>query len=274
MTDPQQFPPHEARRPNPAGMYDFWLGGTANTAADRDAARRIMRAIPEIRQVAWANRGFLARAVLWLAGECGIRQFVDIGAGFPTQRPTHEMARAVAPDARVVYTDSDPAVVARGQAMLSGVPGAAVIEADIRDPDTMLAHPTTRRLIDFGQPVAVLMVAVTQFVPDADDPWALVRRHVDALAPGSHLALSAPTGDHKVDWRVERTLAVYAASTAPAAVRSRAQIERFFDGLEITPPYEGADAAAVHIGLWGAEDVEQADDDASRWFYAAVGRKA
>jgi hypothetical protein len=274
MTEAQENPANAGTaKPNPAGMYDFWLGGTANSPADRDAARQVLQAIPEIRQVAWANRGFLLRVVTWLAGERGIRQFIDIGAGLPTQRPTHEIARAIATEARVVYTDADPLVVARGREMLAGVAGTAVIEADIRQPGAVLEHPHALELIDFAQPVAVLMVAVTQFVPDADDPWALVRRYVGALVPGSSLAVSAPTGDHKVSWRVDQTLGVYAASTAPATVRSKAQFERFFSGLEIVPPYDGAGPAVTHVGLWGAEDPAVADDDASRWFYAAVARK-
>jgi hypothetical protein len=261
--------------PTPAGMYDYYLGGTANTQADREAAERVMRAVPEIKQVAWANRGFLVRVVTWLAEERGIRQFIDLGAGFPTHRPTHEIARAIAPEARVVYTDSDPLAVARGQEMLSGVPGTAVIEADIREHDVLLTHPETQRLIDFGQPVGLLMVAVTQFLPDADDPWDMVRQYVDALASDSYLALSAPTNDHKVDWRVDQTVAVYASSTIPTNVpRTKGEIERFFNGLEIIAPYEGAGPVVAHIGLWGAEDPGFAEDDASRWFYAAVGRKS
>jgi SAM-dependent methyltransferase len=275
MTKAQRNPADAgAAKPNPAGMYDFWLGGTANSPADRAAARRIMQAIPEIRQVAWANRGFLLRAVAWLAEECGIRQFIDIGAGLPTQRPTHEVARTIAADARVLYTDADPLVVARGREMLAAVPDTAVIEADIRQPRVLLDHPQTHQLIDFSQPVALLMVAVTQFVSDHDDPWALIRTYVDALAPGSYLAVSAPTGDHKVAWRVDQTLDVYAGSTAPATVRTKEQFERFFDGLDIISPYEDAGAAVTHVGLWAAEDMEAADDDASRWFYAAVARKA
>lgn len=266
--------PTAAKRPSPAGMYDYWLGGTANSGADRDAAERIMRVIPEIRQVAWANRGFLVRAVTWLADEHGIRQFIDVGAGLPTQRSTHEVVRDIAPDCRVVYTDSDPLVIARGREILAGVPGTAAIEADIRRPAALLAHPGLRQLIDFTQPVGLLMVAVTQFVADAEDPWNLVRQHVDALAPGSYLALSAPTKDHKVGWRVDQTVDVYATSTMPVNVpRTKAEIERFFDGLEIVPPYDGAGRVVSHIGLWGAEDAELADDDASRWFYAAVARK-
>ena len=274
MTDARPAPANGTAKPNPAGIYDYWLGGTANSPADRAAAERIMRAIPEIRQVAWANRGFLIRAVTWLAEECGIRQFIDIGAGRPTQRSTHEVARSVISDSRVVYTDSDPQVVARGHEILAGVPGVGVIQADLRQPRTLLDHPDTRCLIDFAQPVGLLMIAVTQFVSDADNPWRSVRQYVEALAPGSYLALSAPTGDHKVSWRVDQTVDVFATSTIAVNVpRTRSEIERFFDGMEIVPPYDGAGQVVAHVGLWGAEDPELADDDASRWFYAAVARK-
>jgi hypothetical protein len=182
--------------PSPAGIYDYWLGGEAGSPADREAAERIIEAVPEIRQIAWANRGFLMRAVTWMAQERGIRQFIDIGAGFPSQRSTHEVARAVAGDCRVLYTDSDPAAVDRGARMLAGVPGTAVIEADLRQPLALLGHPQAERLIDPARPTGLLVVAVTQFVPDADDPWALVAQHMAPLAPGSCLALSAPTADH------------------------------------------------------------------------------
>ncbi len=209
-----------------------------------------------------------------LAEERGIRQFIDIGAGRPTQRSTHEVARSVISDSRVVYTDSDPQVVARGHEILAGVPGAAVIQADLRQPRTLLDHPDSRRLIDFAQPVGLLMIAVTQFVSDADNPWRCVRQSVEALATGSYLALSAPTADHKVSWRVDQTVGVFATSTIAVNVpRTRSEIERFFEGMEIVPPYDGAGQVVAHVGLWGAEDPESADDDASRRFYAAVARE-
>lgn len=260
--------------PSPAGIYDFWLGGDANSAADREAAQRIIAAVPEIRQIAWANRGFLMRAVTWMAQEQGIRQFIDIGAGFPAQRPTHEVARAVAPECRVLYTDNDPAAVSRGARMLAGVPGTAVIEADIRQPRALFGHPQTGRLIDLTQPTGLLVVAVTQFIPDEDDPWALVAQHMAPLAPGSCLALSAPTADHKVGWKVDRVVAEYAHT--PAGInqpRTKAEIERFFTGLEFAAPYGGAQPGVTFVGLWGCDDPDAADDDASRWFYAGVAAK-
>jgi hypothetical protein len=266
--------PRGPQTASPAGIYDFLLGGADGTAADREAARRIIAALPVIPQVAWANRGFLMRAATWMAQERGIRQFIDIGAGFPAQRPTHEVARAVAPECRVLYTDNDPAAVARGSRMLDGVPGTAVIEADLRQPGALFGHPETMRLIDPSLPTGLLVVAVTQFVSDRDDPWSLVARHMAPLAPGSCLALSAPTADHKVESQVEQVESEYAHSSAGVnQTRTKEEIERFFSGLEIAAPYEGGAPGVTFVGLWGCDDPEAADDDASRWFYAGVGTK-
>ena len=274
MSEAERVPPGvDASRPSPARMYDRYLGGTANFQADRDAVDRILDLVPEMRDAAWANRGFLQRVVRWMA-ERGIRQFIDLGAGLPTQRCTHEVAREILPDARVLYTDNDPGVIAHGHQILAGVPGTAVIEADFRQPGDLLEHPETRRLIGFAAPVGLLIAAVTQFIPDADDPWSLVARYVDALTPGSYLALSAPTADRMAARKIDRILDVYATSTVPlTTARTRAEIERFFTGLEMVPPYEGADPALTSAGLWDCEDPEAAESDGSRSFYVAVARK-
>jgi S-adenosyl methyltransferase len=256
-----------------AGMYDYYLGGTANSAADRAAVERIRSLIPEIVDVAWANRGFLQRAVTRMARDWGIRQYIDIGAGLPTQRNTHEVVGEVVPDGRVLYVDRDPRVIARGTSMLEGAKGTAVIEADLREVDRILSHEETVRLIDFTEPVGLLMVAVTQFIPDEDDPWGLVARYRDAMASDSYFALSAPTNDHQAERIVEGVVEVYRTTPTPGVARTRAQIERFFAGFDIVPPYEGAAPAVDFVGLWDAEDPEAADDDASRWFFAGVGRK-
>jgi hypothetical protein len=254
-------------------MYDYYLGGTANYQADRDAVHRILELVPEMKDAAWANRGFLQRAVNWMTLR-GIRQFIDVGAGMPTQRPTHEVARAIAPDARVLYSDNDPGVIAHGKAILADVPGVAITQADLRQPEELLTGPVTRDLIDFHEPVGLLMVAVTQFVPDADDPWQLIARYMAELVPGSYLALSAPTADHMTDRKIGRIVDVYATSTIPTATaRTAAAIERFFAGLEIVPPYRGAKPALTSAGLWDCEDPEVAESEGSRSFYAAVARK-
>jgi O-methyltransferase involved in polyketide biosynthesis len=274
MSETEPVPPGvDVSKPSPARMYDRYLGGTANFAADRAAVNRILELVPEIRDAAWANRGFLQRAVRWMA-ERGIRQFIDLGAGLPTQRCTHEVARAVVPDARVLYTDNDPSVIAHGEQILADVPGTAVIKADFRRPDDLLGHPATQRLIDFTEPAGLLIVAVTQFIPDADDPWGLVARYTSALAGGSYLALSAPTADHMVTHKVERILEVYATSTIPSNTpRSRAEIERFFAGLAIVPPYQGTGPGLTTAGLWDCEDPETAESEGSRSFYVAVAHK-
>jgi hypothetical protein len=274
MSDSEQIPPGvDASRPSPARMYDRYLGGTANFQADRDAVDRILDIVPEIRDAAWANRGFLQRAVCWMA-ERGIRQFIDLGAGLPTQRSTHEVAREILPDTRVLYTDNDPGVIAHGREILAGVPGTAVIEADFRQPGELLGHPETGRLIDFAEPVGLLIVAVTQFIPDGDDPWSLVAGYVDALAPGSYLALSAPTADRMVAQKVSRILDVYATSTIPLNTpRTKAEVGLYFTGLEIVPPYEGSGPVLTSAGLWDCEDPETAESDGSRSFYVAVARK-
>lgn len=266
--------PEVPEKPFVAGMYDYYLGGTANSAADRAAVEQIRAVLPEIGEAAWANRGFLQRAVRWMAAECGVRQFIDIGAGLPTQRNTHEVVADVFPDGHVVYVDIDPRVIERGTELLGGRPGTSVIEADLRDADGILGHPETRRLIDLSQPVGLLLIAVTQFVGDGEDPWGLVKRYLDAFAPGSFLALSAPTGDFQADRITDEVREVYARTPTPGTPRTRAAVERFFDGLEVVPPYLGAEPKVTFAGLWGAEDPGAADDDGARWFYAAVGRKS
>jgi hypothetical protein len=257
-----------------AGMYDFYLGGTANSAGDRAAVERIRAVLPEIGDAAWANRGFLQRAVKRMAADWGIRQYIDIGAGLPTQRNTHEVVGEVIPDGRVLYVDNDPRVITRGRELLAEVPGTAVILADFREPDEIFNHPETRRLINPNEPAGLLMVAVTQFVADADDPWGLVARYLDAVAPGSYLAISAPTGDHQAPRILDAIREVYARTPTPGYARSREEVEQFFAGLQIVPPYEGAKPVVTFVGEWGAEDPLAADDDGSRWFYAAVGKKS
>lgn len=266
---------HQELTPTAAGMYDFYLGGTAHTPVDRAAGEQILAVLPEVRDTAWANRGFLQRAVRRMAAEWEINQFIDIGAGLPTQRNTHEVVREAIPDGRVVYVDNDPAVVARARQMLAGVPGAAAIQADIRQPDQVLTHRDTQRLIDLNSPVGLLMVAVLHFVSDDDDPWALVASYVDAIPPGSYLAISHASADEISPSLRDATLKVYARTPSPPTERTRGEIARLFSGLEVVPPYEGAEPDVTFAGLWGAEDPEAAaaEGEGSRLFYAAVARK-
>ncbi|WP_084262913.1 SAM-dependent methyltransferase [Actinomadura formosensis] len=258
--------------PSPARMYDYYLGGTDNYEVDRQAADKIRAHVPEVDDVAWANRGFLQRSVRWLA-EHGIRQFIDLGAGLPTMNNTHDAAQAVAPDARVLYADNDPMVRVHANKLLAGSTGTAFITADFRDPDGLFDHEVTREMIDFTKPVGLLLVALVHFVPDEDDPYGLVRRYMSRLAPGSYLALSAGTSDRQPERAIGTIKAVYAKSTASANPRTRAQVERFFDGLEIVPPHDEAAPKVTYAGEWGAEDPIAADSDGSRWVYCAVARK-
>jgi hypothetical protein len=220
----------------------------------------------------YANRGFHGRAAKWLAGQ-GIRQFLDIGSGLPTQNNTHDAVHRTAPEARVVYVDIDPMVAAYAGPLLAGDGTTTVITADLRDPDRLLADPELRRLVDFSQPVGLLMTAVLHFVADGSDPWGLVGRYVGALAPGSYLALSHVTYDRLPPRMVQDAVSIYENSTQPGYVRSRAGVERFFEGLEIVAPYEGAEPGLTYVGMWGAEDPQAADTDGSRILYCGVGRR-
>jgi hypothetical protein len=260
-------------RPSVAGMYDYYLGGTANTAAERAAVERIREVIPEASEGAWANRGFLQRAVKAMAQDWGVRQFIDIGAGLPTQRNTHEVVADATPDGRVVYVDVDSRVIERGQALLTGLDNVAVIQADVRQPKDILEHPETRRLIDFSQPVGILLVAVLHFISDDDDPHGLVAQYMDAVPSGSYLALSNATDDRQAPRLSSAAVEIYKSASSTGHLRTHAEVTRFFDGLEIVPPYPGAEPSVTYVGEWGAEDPEAADDAGSRWVYAAVARK-
>ncbi|MFI0480360.1 SAM-dependent methyltransferase [Actinomadura sp. 9N215] len=273
MSDIEQVPPGvDASVPSPARMYDYFLGGTENFEVDRLAAEKVRESVPEAEDAAWANRGFLQRAVSWLAGK-GVRQFIDIGAGLPSRNNTHDAAQAVAPDARVLYIDNDPIVRVHAEKLLAGSSGTAFITGDFRDPDGILGHPETLATIDFDEPVALLLVALTHFVADDDDPWGLIRRYMDRLVPDSYLALSAATHDRHTERSVQGIKEVYSRSSAGVHTRTRAEIERYFDGLEIVPPYDGAPATLAYAGEWAADDVDAADSDGSRWSYCAVARK-
>ena len=161
---------------NTARVYDYWLGGSNNFLADQDAARAMLAVDPTLRAAVRANRAFLGRAVRYLTGPAGIRQFLDIGSGIPTERNVHEVAQEIAPDSRVVYVDSDEVAVAHSRLLLQDNPAATVIQADLREPEKILADPATQLLLDFSRPVTLLLVAVLHFIPDEEDPWRIVAR--------------------------------------------------------------------------------------------------
>src|ERR1700735_84732 len=191
MSETEQAPPGiDPATPSPARMYDYVLGGTHNFPADRQAAERVRAQSPDLEDAAWVNRAFHQRAARWMAAECGIRQFIDIGSGLPTLANTHDIVQEIAPQARVVYVDIDPMVRAYAAELLADDGTTAVVTADVRDPDRVLDDPELRALIDFAQPAGLLLTAVLHFVADSSDPWGLVARYAAALAPGSYLALS------------------------------------------------------------------------------------
>ncbi len=260
----------EPTTPTPARIYDFMLGGCHNYQVDRDAAAKVMQVVPEIHEIAWANRGFHQRAGRWIAVQ-GIRQFLDVGAGLPTVGNTHEVVREVGPEARVAYVDVDPMVITQTRALLAGVDGTAVIQADLRDPEALLADPDLRALIDFSEPVGLLMTGVLHFVADGSNPWGLLRSYLRAVAPGSYLAVSHGTSENMPPVAVQRWHEVYEEAPQQLQLRTKAEVRRFFDGLQIEVPYEGAAAEPTHLGLWGCEDPALADSDGSRWGFCGVG---
>jgi S-adenosyl methyltransferase len=262
----------DATRPSPARMYDYILGGTNNFPVDREAVEKMRAATPDSVEGMWANRGFHGRAAVWMARQ-GIRQFIDLGSGLPTQNNTHQSVHRVIPDGRVVYVDIDPMVAAHADALLADDGTTTLITADLRQPDMVLGHPDLRRLIDFTEPAGVLMTAVLHFVADGSDPWGLTAQYMAAVAPGSYLALSHGTSDKFAEWRTRAATDVYARATEPVYLRTRAEVERFFDGLDLVPPGEGAEPALSYVGLWGAEDLQAADTDGSRGVYCAVARR-
>jgi O-methyltransferase involved in polyketide biosynthesis len=274
MTEVEQAPPGvDATTPTPARLYDYYLGGTNNFAIDREVAEQLRKSLPELTDAAWANRGFHQRAARWMAGQHGIRQFIDLGSGLPTQGNTHEAVMPLAPAARVVYVDHDPMVLAHAKTLLSGTRAATVIEADLRDPDAVLGHPGLRALLDLTQPTGLLMTAVLHFVADESDPWGLVARYLSAVPPGSYLALSHATADRLPPRAVQAMYDTYENATARIYLRTRAEFERFFDGLELVAPFDGAEPGITFVGKWGAEDACEADTDGSRVLYCGVARR-
>lgn len=274
MGEPGHPPPGvDASRPSPARLYDYYLGGTNNLPVDREFGDLIKAAVPDLLDGVWANRGFHQRAAMWLAEQAGLRQFIDIGSGLPTRSNTHEAVHAIAPGARVVYVDHDPMVAAYAGQLLADDGTTAVVTADLREPESILSAPELRALIDFSQPVGLLMTAVLHFVADGSDPWALVARYVAATAPGSYLALSHFTADKMPPRAIQAGQDVYERATESIYPRTREQVLRFFDGLELVPPTNGAEPALSYVGVWGAEDPVAADTDGSRGLYCGVARR-
>ncbi len=220
--------------PSVARMYDYFLGGKDNYASDRAAAEAVAQALPTVEGVARANRAFLQRAVRHVAG-LGIDQFLDIGTGLPTQGNVHEIARKERPGARVVYVDNDPMVTVHARALVATDELTAIVQADMREPDTVLDDPQVHTLIDFRRPVCVLFVAVLHFLHDEENPAALVRRFTDALPAGSHVILSHAALEEQRNVQVGETYRAQSASASLVA-RTRDQVTALLDGLTILDP--------------------------------------
>lgn len=253
--------------PNVARMWDYYLGGTDNTQADRDAARVVLGAAPDVPLAALENREFLRHAVQFLVEDEGICQFIDIGPGLPTQGNVHQLARRYRPDARVAYVDNDPVVLDRGRAHLDQVPGVTLTSGDLRRPEAILADPQLREIIDFTQPVGLCMTLVLHFITDADDPYGIVARLRDALPAGSYLVISHVTGDDHEEDALRQVSGTYDRASAPLVMRSRAEFLRFFDGFELAGP------GVVFVSQWRPATSYYAEGG-TRWAYAGVGRKA
>jgi len=225
----------DTRVPHIARVYDYWLGGKDNFAADREAAEQVIAAYPGILRDVRAQRAFLANAVAYLAGVAGIGQFLDIGAGIPTASNTHEVAQGAVPGCRVVYVDNDPLVLAHARALLAGSTGSAdCVDADLRDTEMVLVEAA--RLLDFRAPVAVLLIGVLHLIGDEDNPHAIVTRLMEAVPAGSWLALSHPARDVCPQQVSEAASRFNQLASEQATLRTRDQILRFFDGLELLEP--------------------------------------
>jgi len=256
--------------PNVARIYDYLLGGKDNFAADRAAARQLLAATPDMAGIVRDNRAFIGRAVRYLAGQAGIRQFLDLGAGLPTQLNVHEMARQITPEARVVYVDNDPVVWMHGQALLTRDGGVAMVGGDLREPAGILQHPDVLRLLDLTQPVAVMCASVLHFVPDEDEPHRIIAEYRDHLAPGSYLAIShgaSATAEEDPTGVVGSVTSVYRQASAQLHVRSVADIRRLFDGFELIEP------GVVWMTEW-RPDPGVPHTGQARSLHAGVGRKA
>jgi hypothetical protein len=272
MTDPEWQPPGPGAVdlrtdvPHPARVYDYWLGGKDNFAADREAAQAVIEVRPSVVRDIRANRAFLRRAVTWLAAEAGIWQFLDIGTGLPTKPNVHQVAQAISPAARIVYVDNDPLVLSHARALLTSGPAGetAYLDADLRAPEQILAQAA--RTLDFTRPVALLLVGILHLISGDEDPDGIIARLMAALAPGSYLVVNAPASDVHAEAAAAGARRLAEAGSTPVTRRSRGEVAGFFDGLELVQP------GVVQTHRWRPDPgISTAEYEVSAW--AAVGRK-
>jgi hypothetical protein len=258
------MPDFDTSVPHVARVYDYWLGGKDNFAADRVMGERTLQAYPNLVYSVRANRAFLARAVRFLGGQ-GIRQFLDIGTGIPTANNTHEVAQRIAPDSRIVYVDNDPVVLSHAKALLKSTPegACAYLDADLRDPDAILAGAA--QTLDFGQPVAVMLIAVMHFVGDDAQASAIMRRLTAACVPGSYVALSHAASDIDAAQMAEMIRRLNESTAEKTTLRDRAGVTRLFDGLELVEP------GVIRAAEWRPDSDLEAASPAALW--GGVARK-
>jgi SAM-dependent methyltransferase len=254
--------------PDASRVYDYALGGVHNFEVDREFWTRAEKAMPGVGAVARANRAFLGRAVRELVA-AGVTQFLDIGSGIPTLGNVHEVAQDANPDTRVMYVDKDPIAVQQSRALLAGNRLARVIEGDLRDPEAILYHPQVLELLDFSQPIAVLVVAVLHFIPDSDRPAAIVSRIADALGPGSYLVLSHAGPDDSEEGRAAQEAArkLYERTSTPVTIRDRDELAALIDDR-----FEVVEPGLVAATEWRPEP-DEADDEPQPAALVAVARR-
>ncbi|HXS64284.1 MAG TPA: SAM-dependent methyltransferase [Streptosporangiaceae bacterium] len=258
----REMPGFDVTVPSPARVWNYWVGGKDNFAADRKAAEQILGAMPTLREIAQLSRRFLTNVVHDLAAERGVRQFLDIGTGLPTAGNTHDAAQRAAPDARIVYADYDPVVLTHARALLTSTPEGKTdyIQADVRDPQVILE--AARRTLDFSEPVAVILIFVIHFVPDAERPYDVVRSLMEPLPPGSYLVLGHAASDIAADFMAAGAQAYNNRVSARITPRDLAGVRRFFDGMEMVGP------GVVPLAKWHG-----ASNDRGLQAYCGVGRK-
>lgn len=268
MSDDFAWAPEDMdlERPNAARVYDYYLGGGHNLSVDREFAMQIIEQAPEVISVARYNRGFLRRSARLLA-ELGVRQFLDLGSGIPTAGNVHEVVQKVARDCRVVYVDHEWVAVKHSELLLQGNDNVGIVQEDVRDVHRLLRTVSQRRLLNFDEPVAVLMYAVLHFIPDSDNPAGIVAAYRDATVAGSYLAMSHGTIDHDPD-RLADTAAMYKKSASPLYVRTKDQVLALFDGYRLLDP------GIVYTVQWRPDDPEDLPHQPElATFYACVGQR-
>jgi len=258
----------DTNTPHPARMYDALLGGKDNYPADREAVRKLLEAAPEARDSARANRAFMQRAVRFLVAEAGIRQIIDIGTGIPAAGNVHQVAGQIAPHTRVVYADNDPIVHVHANALLTGSGTTGIVLGDLREPSVILDQPKTGALIDFSQPVGLLLVAILHFITNAENPSRILATLRDALPADSYLVLSHATADLRPE-AAQSAADVYDGATSTVTLRGKTQIATFFDGWDLVEP------GLVQVPLWRPEGKPPRPKELEKvWVYGGVARKS